>query len=151
MVIAMDYDTELPAFIAVPSTVLRTMHSEIMNIVGEDMADAVLYRLGYLSGRELMSKLGLNQDTKELQKELPALWAEVGLGRITKVHGATGGIEIDMAEVMESTGEACSFTRGYLSGFVSALTKRVYYGEVLSHNGSKYRFLLHSEGGVANE
>lgn len=143
------------SFFVMPIAALKTLRKELDRLLGDEVSATILFRHGYLSGRELGEKLDIKMDMETIVKELGNIWAEVGIGRMVNTRLNNGSIIIVIThspEVRVSKSRPyCDFTRGYLSGLVSALTHMKYMGteeECASVNGERCVFVLNLvEGG----
>lgn len=146
-------DEKVVEFFIMPSKALKTLRKELDKLVQREASATLLFRHGYISGYELGKKLGVMLGLERLGRELPELWAEVGLGRMVDVYMDNGSISVTLRESPEirpsKSVPYCDFTRGYLAGFVSAITGRRFMGieqECASQNGDRCRFLLSPAG-----
>ena len=118
-----------------PSEAIRSLRLELSNLLGEKLAAGVLFRFGYRCGEALVEQ-AKSENPKDLNIEsaLPKIWKQTSLGKITKIEETS---EDEMEIIHEDSIEAkvqgtsespsCDYTRGYLAGITSALTKKKFY------------------------
>ncbi|MDD1773472.1 MAG: DUF835 domain-containing protein [Methanomassiliicoccales archaeon] len=115
------------SFFVMPGQAIMDLREELELIEGEE-AGETLQRYGFRAGMGLVKSLGIDaSDFEQLAEILPQLWAETGLSRIIEEHVTDKEITVTFEESIEAAhGRKCDFTRGYLSGIVSALMKSKY-------------------------
>jgi predicted hydrocarbon binding protein len=124
-----DEDPLQMAFFIMPGHALKSLRDEIEIQGGDDLANDVLYRYGIRCGEGMVTRMGMKCDTlEEISETIPALWAGVGLGRITVEEVSDEHIKVRFHESVESLAlgkpqePKCHFTRGYLSGMAVGLS-----------------------------
>ncbi len=124
-----DEDPLQMAFFIMPGHALKSLRDEIEIQGGDNLANDMLYRYGIRCGEGMVTRMGMKCDTmEEIADTIPALWAGVGLGRITVQEVSEDHIKLRFHESVESLAMGrpkepkCHFTRGYLSGMAIGLT-----------------------------
>jgi len=117
------------AFFIMPGHALKSLRDEIEIQGGENLANDMLYRYGIRCGEGMVTRMGMKcDDMAEIASTIPALWAGVGLGRITVEEVSDEHIKVRFHESVESLamgkpqGPKCHFTRGYLAGMAVGLS-----------------------------
>ena len=123
------------SFFVMSGDALRSLHDELMILLGDKGASALLERYGYRCGESLVQSVGYKCDNiQELQDILPGILIETGLGRATTKKITEDEIIIEFDESVEANhlgtkeGASCNFTRGYLAGVISSLLDAHYDG-----------------------
>jgi predicted hydrocarbon binding protein len=116
------------AFFIMPGHALKSLRDELEIQGGEALANDMLYRYGIRCGEGMITRMGMKCDTLEdIANTIPALWAGVGLGRITVDEVTSDSIKVRFHESVESLAlgkpkePKCHFTRGYLNGMAASL------------------------------
>jgi len=124
-----DEDPLQMAFFIMPGHALKSLRDEIEIQGGENLANDMLYRYGIRCGEGMVTRMGMKCDSmEEIADTIPALWAGVGLGRITVDDVSDEHIKLRFHESVESLAlgkpkePKCHFTRGYLSGMAMGLS-----------------------------
>jgi len=124
-----DEDPLQLAFFIMPGHALKSLRDEIEIQGGDNLANDILYRYGIRCGEGMITRMGMTCDTmEEIADTIPALWAGVGLGRISVEQVSEDHIKLRFDESVESLAlgrpqePKCHFTRGYLSGMATGLT-----------------------------
>jgi predicted hydrocarbon binding protein len=124
-----DEDPLQMAFFIMPGHALKSLRDEIEIQGGENLANDMLHRYGIRCGEGMVTRMGMKCDTmEEIADTIPALWAGVGLGRISVEEVSADHIKLRFTESVESLAlgrpqaAKCHFTRGYLSGMAMGLT-----------------------------
>jgi predicted hydrocarbon binding protein len=124
-----DEDPLQMAFFIMPGHALKSLRDEIEIQGGESLANDMLYRYGIRCGEGMVTRMGMKCDSMEdIADTIPALWAGVGLGRITVEDVSEEHIKLRFHESVESLAlgkpqePKCHFTRGYLSGMAMGLS-----------------------------
>jgi predicted hydrocarbon binding protein len=119
------------AFFIMPGHALKSIRDEIEIQVGEETANDMIYRYGIRCGEGMITRMGMTSDTMdEIAETIPALWAGVGLGRLTIDEVSEASIKVRFHESVESLAlgrpqePKCHFTRGYLQGMATALAQK---------------------------
>ncbi|UCC94106.1 MAG: DUF835 domain-containing protein [Thermoplasmata archaeon] len=117
------------AFFIMPGHALKSLRDEIEIQGGETLANDMLYRYGIRCGEGMITRMGMKCDSmEEIADTIPALWAGVGLGRISVEEVSDEHIKVRFHESVESLAlgkpqePKCHFTRGYLSGMAMGLS-----------------------------
>jgi predicted hydrocarbon binding protein len=118
-----------------PSEAIKSLRLELSNLLGEKLASGVLFRFGYRCGEALIEEAVTdNPKNMEIESALPKIWKQTNLGKITKIEEKTEDeLEIEQEDSIEANLEgtsdspSCDYTRGYLAGITSALTKKKFY------------------------
>lgn len=125
----------LKTFIYLPEEAIKSLRTELSNLLGEKLASGVLFRFGFRCGEALMERT-MSDANKEMGigEALPDIWKQTGLGKIVKVEEISEEeVEIEQegsteARVLGSADEpSCDYTRGYLAGIATILTKKKFY------------------------
>jgi predicted hydrocarbon binding protein len=108
-----------------PGTALNDLRDELDLIEGAN-ATETLQQFGYRAGVGLVRTLGLEcTELEEMRDVVKQIWSETGLGRLEVDLITENELVISFSESVEAEGgHSCDFTRGYLTGIVSSLTKR---------------------------
>ena len=108
-----------------PGSALNDLREELELTEGAN-AVQTLQQFGYRAGVGLVRTLGLEcTEPDELRDVIKQIWSETGLGRLEVDLITENEMVISFVESMEAEGgHSCDFTRGYLTGIVSSLTKR---------------------------
>jgi predicted hydrocarbon binding protein len=141
------------SLISMPGEAVRSLRLELSNLLGEKLASGVLFRFGYRCGETLVDRTKSKITEKEgISQVLPSIWDKTGLGSITNIQEISEEeMMIEQKESMEAhamgvTNEpSCDYTRGYLAGIVSVLTKKKHYSvetECISEQKKKCKFQL---------
>jgi predicted hydrocarbon binding protein len=124
-----DEDPLQMAFFIMPGHALKSLRDELEIQGGENLANDMLYRYGIRCGEGMVTRMGMKCDSmEEIADTIPALWAGVGLGRITVEDVSEEHIKLRFHESVESLAlgkpqePKCHFTRGYLSGMAMGLS-----------------------------
>jgi predicted hydrocarbon binding protein len=143
------------AFFIMPGHALKSLRDELEIQGGDALANDMLYRYGIRCGEGMITRMGMKCDTMEdIASTIPALWAGVGLGRITVDTVAQDQIKVRFHESVESLAlgrpkePKCHFTRGYLTGMASGLSGKDFKTEEVqcSEDWSEQCFILKSAG-----
>jgi predicted hydrocarbon binding protein len=122
-------------FIYMSGEAIKSLRSELSNLLGDKLAAGVLFRFGFRCGEALvertMSKANIESGMGE---SLPGIWKQTGLGKIAKIEEISEEeVEIEQegsteAKIIGSAAEpSCDLTRGYLAGIATMLTKKKFY------------------------
>jgi predicted hydrocarbon binding protein len=124
-----DEDPLQMAFFIMPGHALKSLRDEIEIQGGDKLANDMLYRYGIRCGEGMVTRMGMKCDSmEEIADTVPALWAGVGLGRISVEEVSEEHIKLRFHESVESLAlgrpkePKCHFTRGYLSGMAMGLS-----------------------------
>jgi predicted hydrocarbon binding protein len=119
------------AFFIMPGHALKSLRDEIEIQGGDSLANDMLYRYGIRCGEGMVTRMGMTCETlEEIAETIPALWAGVGLGRITLDAVSGDHIRVRFHESVESLAlgkpkePKCHFTRGYLQGMAKGLSQK---------------------------
>jgi predicted hydrocarbon binding protein len=122
--------SEIP-FVALPVDVFTSIGDMLGEYGIDDKSEEFFEQLGDRCGRAVVKRTGFTWESDEqLADSLVSMWAEVGIGRLTAKDVDKGGVAAEVTDTVESlalgtVGEpSCHFTRGYISGVVSALSGR---------------------------
>ncbi|HSV42693.1 MAG TPA: DUF835 domain-containing protein [Methanomassiliicoccales archaeon] len=120
-------------FFVMPGTALKDLREELELIEGAESPET-LARFGYRCGVGLVRTLGLEcSDVNQLRDVVKQIWSETGLSRMEIDLITDNEMVITFADSIEAlSGYTCDFTRGYLAGIVSTLTKRRYDSKEVS-------------------
>ncbi len=140
-------------FISMPEEAIKSLRTELSNLLGERLADGVLFRFGFRCGEALVERrISDNLENTDIHKTLPEIWSQTCLGDIVNIEEISEEeIEIEQEESTEAhvTGPSdtpsCNYTRGYLAGIASILTKKKFYcieTECISEGKDTCRFQL---------
>lgn len=118
-------DRHARPFFVMPGTALNDLRDELDLIEGANPTET-LQQFGYRAGVGLVRTLGLEcTDFEEMRDVVKQIWSETGLGRLEVDLITENEMVISFSESVEAEGgHSCDFTRGYLTGIVSSLTKR---------------------------
>lgn len=126
------------AFFIMPGHALKSLRDELEIQGGDALANDMLYRYGIRCGEGMITRMGMKCDTLEdIASTIPALWAGVGLGRITIDEVTSDSIKVRFHESVESLAlgkpkePKCHFTRGYLNGMAASLSGKEFNTEEL--------------------
>ncbi len=118
------------AFFIMPGHALKSLRDEIEIQGGEALANDMLYRYGIRCGEGMVTRMGMKCETMEaIAETIPALWAGIGLGRISVEEVSEEHIKVRFHESVESLAlgkpkePKCFFTRGYLIGMAVGLSQ----------------------------
>jgi predicted hydrocarbon binding protein len=143
------------AFFIMPGHALKSLRDELEIQGGDALANDMLYRYGIRCGEGMITRMGMKCDTLEdIANTIPALWAGVGLGRITVEEIGADHIRVRFHESVESLAlgrpkePKCHFTRGYLNGMAAALSGKEFKTEEVqaSEDWSETAFVLKLAG-----
>jgi len=119
------------SFFVMSGNALKNLGDELQILVGEKASHETIERYGFRCGEGLVQSIDIRcKDTEELRDLLPGVLIETGLGRVDKMDIAPSEVTISFEDSVEAnsiaktTEPACHFTRGYLSGVLSALLDR---------------------------
>lgn len=128
-----DADDQL-SFFAMPSEMFSSIRDELQFIIGEKGANGLLFRSGIRCGKSIMRKVVIfNKMRNEPTKNISAIWREIGFGRLVLNKLSDGeyvAIVMDSIEALaigDIDKPSCNFTRGFLTGILTVLTKKEYY------------------------
>ncbi len=112
----------MSSFFVLPGAALFGLREELELLAG-DYAGETLERMGYRAGYNLVKALEVPVTNLQSFPEIfSQLWSESGLSRPFVKKATEFEITITFDESIEAShGRKCDFTRGYLSGMVSAL------------------------------
>ena len=118
-----------------PADAIKSLRLELSNLLKEKLAAGVLFRFGYKCGEALVdSDNPKSLNDSSMESALPKIWERTGLGSISSIHEISEDeIQIEIIESTEArilgTNDtpSCDYTRGYLAGICSALTKKKFY------------------------
>jgi predicted hydrocarbon binding protein len=136
-----------------PAEAIKSLRMELANLLKEKLAKGVLFRFGYRCGEALVEGTGSENPKKlDLVVSLPKIWKQTGLGSINKIEEVSENeLEIEITDSMEakvlgkSDVPSCDYTRGYLAGICSSLSKKKFYAietECETQNRSSCKFNL---------
>ncbi len=118
------------AFFIMPGHALKSLRDEIEIQGGDALANDMLYRYGIRCGEGMVTRMGMKCETlEEIAETIPALWAGIGLGRISVEEVSDEHIKVRFHESVESLAlgnpkePKCYFTRGYLNGMAIGLSQ----------------------------
>ena len=116
------------SFFLMPVDVLKGIHEELEELLGEPQASQVIYRCGFRSGKSVVKDMRIRfPDTATLTRSLPELWLQMGLGVIDIEEMRDDGMLLNCSDSNEAlaqgtTGEkSCDLTSGYLAGMITTL------------------------------
>jgi predicted hydrocarbon binding protein len=119
------------AFFIMPGHALKSLRDEIEIQGGETLASEMLYRYGIRCGEGMVTRMGMQcESMAEIAETIPALWAGIGLGRISVDEVTEEHIKVRFHESVESLAlgkpkaAKCHFTRGYLHGMAVGLSQK---------------------------
>jgi predicted hydrocarbon binding protein len=128
---------------------LGMLHRELGEIMGVELARAVLFRYGFQCGEGTVRELGTEAmpSLKQFEQTLRGHWNEMRLGHLADVKVEAGAITVVTETSIERNkeGAGCDFLRGYLAGFTSAVTGKRYgcsEETCVSTGGPKCQFKL---------
>jgi len=139
------------AFFIMPGHALKSLRDELEIQGGDALANDMLYRYGIRCGEGMITRMGMKCDTLEdIASTIPALWAGVGLGRITVDEVTADSIKVRFHESVESLAlgkpkePKCHFTRGYLNGMAASLSGKEFNTEEIkgSEDWAEQVFIL---------
>lgn len=122
-------------FVNMPGEAIKSLRSELSNLLGEKLAAGALFRFGFRCGEALVERTKSNVTTEnDMGEALPNIWAKTGLGKIVKVEEISEEeVEIEQEDSTEAraigsaTQPSCDYTRGYLAGIATMLTNKKFY------------------------
>ena len=124
------------AFFIMPGHALKSLRDELEIQGGDALANDMLYRYGIRCGEGMVTRMGMKCGTlDDIASTIPALWAGVGLGRITVDEVTSDSIKVRFHESVESLAlgkpkePKCHFTRGYLNGMAASLSGKEFNTE----------------------
>ncbi len=119
------------AFILMPIELLKGIHEELCELLGDHVAPRVIYNCGLRSGRNIVDDMTITfKDTESLKIRLPELWLQMGLGnfsieKLTEKEIILLCLESNEAIALGYTGKiSCDLTCGYLAGMISTIFGR---------------------------
>jgi predicted hydrocarbon binding protein len=119
------------SFFVMSGNALKNLGDELQILVGEKASHETIERYGVRCGEGLVQSIDIRcKGTEELRDLLPGVLIETGLGRVDRMDIAPSEVTISFEDSVEAnsvaktTVPACHFTRGYLSGVLSALLDR---------------------------
>ena len=119
------------AFFIMPGHALKSLRDELEIQGGDALANDMLYRYGIRCGEGMVTRMGMKCETMEdIAETIPALWAGIGLGRISVEEVSEEHIKVRFHESVESLAlgkpkePKCFFTRGYLIGMAVGLSQK---------------------------
>ncbi|UCG70321.1 MAG: hypothetical protein JSV09_04700 [Thermoplasmata archaeon] len=122
------------AFFIMPAEALVTLREELSPLASELAVRAILFRYGFRSGEACLQSMDIKTTKDEMLPDiLPNLWDEIGLGRLILIDNVKEGFTLELSESIEANvignigQSSCDFTRGYLAGMVSHLSKKKYH------------------------
>ena len=123
------------SFVYMPGEAIKSLRTELSNLLGEKLAAGVLFRFGFRCGEALMERTMSEANTeKGISKVLPGIWERTGLGKIVNINETSDEeVQIEQeasteARVIGNTDEpSCHYTRGYLAGIATILSKKKFY------------------------
>lgn len=140
-------------FFAMPVGILKSFHDEFEFLTGGKVASGILFRCGFRGGESVIEQLDLRAKMDErLGHMIRSIWAEVGLGRMLEVEIEDDSMELEIEDSVEAMAmgaagkTVCDFTRGYLAGTVSELTKAKFHcdeDECISNGDEMCKFRLY--------
>jgi predicted hydrocarbon binding protein len=111
-----------------PIELLKGLHEEISELLGNHVAPRVIYNCGFRSGQYIVNDMTIKfKDLDELKDKLPELWLQMGLGifqveKITEYEILLSCMESSEAVALGFTGKpSCDLTSGYLAGMISTI------------------------------
>ena len=115
------------SFFLMPGEAIALLHFQLYSVVGEAIAENILYKYGKRCGRSTTDKLQLpKSDMSRIPALLSQIWAELGFGRMSAEY-RDKKIVISIRDGIESSSlgyrakPSCHFTKGYLAGMISSL------------------------------
>lgn len=119
------------AFILMPIELLKGIHEELSELLGDHVAPRVIYNCGLRSGRNIVNDMTITfKDIESLKITLPELWLQMGLGnfsieKVTEKEIILICIVSNEAIALGYTGKfSCDLTCGYLAGMISTIFDR---------------------------
>ena len=75
------------SFIYLPGEAIRSLRSELSNLLGEKLSAGVLFRFGYRCGEAFVERM-ISEDSakKGISESLLKIWGQTGLGEIVKIE-----------------------------------------------------------------
>jgi len=133
----MDIDNEpsgsISSIFVMPGSALNALRNEMLLSLGDNEAEEMLERYGTRCGEAIIKDMGIKCDDQEsLLSTLESLMAELGLGRpvLEKVTMDEVVVlledSVEAERVRSASKPGCHFTRGYLSGMLSAMAGKPY-------------------------
>lgn len=123
----------LIAFFMMPIEILKDLHQDFGNLIGERLTNIILFQAGFRSGFGIIRRMDVKCETVDaISPSLPNLWIELGLGLLEVVEATPERIVVVCNESKEAlamgrTGKpSCHLTSGYLAGVISALLGQHY-------------------------
>lgn len=122
-------------FIYMSGEAIKSLRSELSNLLGDKLAAGVLFRFGFRCGEALVERTISDANIESgMGEPLTSIWKQTGLGKIVKIEEISEEeVEIEQegsteAKVIGSAAEpSCDLTRGYLAGIATMLTKKKFY------------------------
>ncbi|MEW5937864.1 MAG: DUF835 domain-containing protein [Candidatus Thermoplasmatota archaeon] len=123
------------SFFVMSGGALKSLGDELQILVGEGASQETIERYGFRCGEGLVQSIEVRcETTEELRDLLPGVLIETGLGRVDRIDVSKDWVVVSFEESVEANAigrastPSCNFTRGYLSGVLSALYDRRYVG-----------------------
>lgn len=123
------------SFVYMPGEAIKSLRTELSNLLGEKLAAGVLFRFGFKCGEALMENtMSVANMKKGISEVLPRIWEQTGLGKIVDIEETSEEevqIEQEASTEARAIGNAdepsCHYTRGYLAGIATILTEKKFY------------------------
>lgn len=143
----------LEDFMYMPGEAIMSLRLELSNLLGEKLAAGVLFRFGFKCGEALIDRMkNIKPKKQEIEKILPKISNDIGLGEIVNIERISEDemdVELDKSTEANAIGDtskpSCDYTRGYLAGITSVITKKKFYcveSECLSQGENRCVFHL---------
>jgi predicted hydrocarbon binding protein len=136
-VLTVEYSAEraYEEYILMPGEALRSLRTELCNLLEEKLSVGVLFRFGYRCGEALVERMQTTgEGTTDLEDNLKKYWERTGLGIIVSIEKITTEeviVEQEMSTealaLEKGVTPSCDYTRGCMAGIANALTGRKYY------------------------
>lgn len=123
------------SFVYMPGEAIKSLRTELSNLLGEKLAAGVLFRFGFRCGEALMeSTMSDTNKKKGISDVLPKIWEQTGLGKIVNIEETSDEeVQIEQEDSTEAKAignadeSSCHYTRGYLAGIATILTEKKFY------------------------
>ena len=107
---------------------LLELRREVINLIGEDMGAALLFRYGFRCGKLTARSLGIQPEPHEILDFLQSMCAEAGIGEVFPLEVTDSHISLRVDKTIdEEYGKGGDFTRGYIAGIFSEFSGKSFY------------------------
>ncbi len=107
---------------------IQELRRELLNLIGEEMAGAVLFRYGFRCGKLTAKNLGIRPEPHEIMEFLRNMCAEAGIGDLSPLDVKDSYISLKVSRALDDEdGNGGDFTRGYIAGALSEFSGKSFY------------------------